>query len=175
VPVHGGLTAVALGGAHRSTSHRCYRAQELTAEGAKGGGHSDDPYRLHRQAVDGRRWARGEEDKWAVVVLDGKCSVVRNEGGCQDWMRGEWLRSRAPFIELRRQVEVTRKRRRSAGGGLSMLNGFKAKEEEGEIGRHQFGGGIEGHEMPVQFICLCTEESCRWRCMARRKLGRPRR
>jgi hypothetical protein len=90
-------------------------------------------------------------------------------------MLGEWSRSRAPFVELRRQVEVTRKRRRSAGGGLSMLNGFKAKEEEGEIGRHQFGGGIEGHEMPAWFVCLCTKESCRWRCMARQKLGRPRR
>jgi hypothetical protein len=80
--------AVAPGGARQSTSRQSYRAQELAAEGAKGGGHSDDPYRLHRQAVEGRRWASGEEDKWAVVVLDGKCSVVRNEGGCQDKMRG---------------------------------------------------------------------------------------
>jgi hypothetical protein len=38
-----------------------------------------------------------------VVVLDGKCSGARrNEGGYWDGLRGEWPRSRAPFIELRR-------------------------------------------------------------------------
>jgi hypothetical protein len=41
-------------------------------EGAKGGGHSGDPYWLHGWVVEGRRWASCEEDKWAVVVLDGK-------------------------------------------------------------------------------------------------------
>jgi hypothetical protein len=56
-----------------------------------------------RTAVEGRRWVGGEEDKWVVVVLDGKCSGARrNEGGYWDGLRGEWPRSRAPFIELRR-------------------------------------------------------------------------
>jgi hypothetical protein len=34
--------------------------------------------------MDGRRWAGGVEDKWVVVVVNGKCSGVSiNEGGCQ--------------------------------------------------------------------------------------------
>jgi hypothetical protein len=61
--------------------------------------------------------------------------VRRKECGCQDWLRDEWLRSQAPFIELRRRVEATGKWRQSADGGLSKFHGFKAKEGEGELGR----------------------------------------
>jgi hypothetical protein len=69
VPVHGGLMVVVSREAHRNVAHRCCRARELTAGGAKGGGHSRDPYRLHKWAVDGWRWAGSEVELVAVVKL----------------------------------------------------------------------------------------------------------
>jgi hypothetical protein len=69
VPIHGGLVAVESREAHRSAGHRCCRAQELAAGGAKGGGHSGDPYRLHKWAVEGWRQADSEVELAAVVKL----------------------------------------------------------------------------------------------------------
>jgi hypothetical protein len=37
--------------------------------GAKGGGHSSDPYRLHKRVVEGRRRADGEVELAAAVKL----------------------------------------------------------------------------------------------------------
>jgi hypothetical protein len=62
VLVHSGLMAVASRGARWSAARRHCRARELAAGGAKGGGHSDDPYRLHKWAVERRRWADDKED-----------------------------------------------------------------------------------------------------------------
>jgi hypothetical protein len=64
VSVHGGPAAVASREAH----WHC-RARELAAGGAKGGGHSGDPYRLHKRAVEGRRWAGVEVEPTAEVKL----------------------------------------------------------------------------------------------------------
>jgi hypothetical protein len=57
VLVHVGLTAMVSREAHR----RC-RTQELAAGGAKGGGHSGDPYRPHKRAVEG---GDGPAVKWS--------------------------------------------------------------------------------------------------------------
>jgi hypothetical protein len=60
--VHGGLTAMATGGARQSVAYRHCRAWELTTEGAKERGHSRDPYRLHGRAAKG--WSQaGDEEK----------------------------------------------------------------------------------------------------------------
>jgi hypothetical protein len=69
VPVHGGLMTVVSKEAHRNAAHLRCRSRELTAGGAKGGGHSGDPYRLHKQAVVGRRQAGGEVELAVAVKL----------------------------------------------------------------------------------------------------------
>jgi hypothetical protein len=69
LPVHSGFTMVASREAHRSAACRCCRAWERAAGGAKGGGHSGDPYRLHKQVVEGRRWAGCEVELAAVVAI----------------------------------------------------------------------------------------------------------
>jgi hypothetical protein len=69
VPVHGGLVVVASREAHWDMARRHCRARELAAGGAKGGGHSGDPYRLHKWAVEGRRQADGEVELVAAVKL----------------------------------------------------------------------------------------------------------
>jgi hypothetical protein len=67
VLVHSGLAAVVSREAHRDAARQHCRARELTVGGAKGGGHSSDPYRLHKWAVEGRRWASGEVELAAAV------------------------------------------------------------------------------------------------------------
>jgi hypothetical protein len=68
LPVHSGFTMVASREAHRSAACRRCRAWERAAGGAKGGGHSGDPYRLHKQAVEGRRGSSEVELMAAMVV-----------------------------------------------------------------------------------------------------------
>jgi hypothetical protein len=67
--VHGGPAAVASREAHRDTARQRYKARELAAGGAKGGGHSSDPYRLHKRAVEGWRQAGGEVELAMVVKI----------------------------------------------------------------------------------------------------------
>jgi hypothetical protein len=69
VSVHGGLTTVGSREAHRNAARRRCRAWELTAGGAKGGEHSGDPYRQHKQAIEGWRRAGGEMDPATAVKL----------------------------------------------------------------------------------------------------------
>jgi hypothetical protein len=69
VPVHSGLTAVVSREARRDMARRHCRARELTTGGAKGGGHSGDPYWLHKRIVEGQKWAGGEMELAAAVKL----------------------------------------------------------------------------------------------------------
>jgi hypothetical protein len=69
VSVHSGPAAVASREAHQDGAHWHCRARELAAGGAKGGGHSGDPYRLHKRAVEGRRRAGVEVEPAAAVKL----------------------------------------------------------------------------------------------------------
>jgi hypothetical protein len=77
---HGGLTAVASREARWSTARQCCRARELAASGAKRGGHSGNPYRLHKRAVEGRRRAGGEVELVAAVAIRVERLGVRRGG-----------------------------------------------------------------------------------------------
>jgi hypothetical protein len=67
--VHDGLAAMEAREAQRNTARRCCRAWELIAGWIKGGGHSGDPYWLHKRVVEGWRRAGGEVEPAAAVKL----------------------------------------------------------------------------------------------------------
>jgi hypothetical protein len=87
VLVHGGLTAVASREARRDAARRRCRAWELAVGGANEGGHSGDPYWLHKRAIEEWRWVGGEVEL-AAAVKHRMDEVVVLFIGPEGWRRG---------------------------------------------------------------------------------------